>query len=80
MVKESQDIKVLKIVAKRKNLKTYQVMREGLDVFVSDAHRCLRRLAEIGFVFGERAEGKSYKQWNITPKGREHLSNYKNKK
>lgn len=72
--KESQDKRILRIVGRKKNQKTYEIIRQGLDNYITHGDRCLRRLAEIGFVFGERAEGKTYKQWNITPKGRDFLN------
>lgn len=77
--KITQEIKVLKIVNRKKNQKTYQIIREGLDAFIGDSHRYLRWLAEKGYVLSERVEGKHYKQWNITPKGREYLYSLKSK-
>lgn len=71
--KESQDIKILRAVNRRKNQKTFEIARIGLDMFITHGDRCLRRLAELKLVVGERVEGKSYKQWNITQKGKEYL-------
>ena len=80
MQKEKQEIKVLKIVNRKKNQKTYQIIREGLDVFVGDPHRYLRWLAEKKYVISERVEGKNYKQWNITQKGKEYLEEFRKQK
>lgn len=77
--KITQEIKVLKIVNRRKNQKTYQIIREGLDSFIGDSHRYLRWLAEKGYVISERVESKNYKQWNITQKGKEYLHSLKSK-
>ena len=77
--KETQEIKVLKIVNRKKDQKTYQIIREGLDKFIGDSHRYLRWLAEKGYVLSERVEGKNYKQWNITQKGKEYLYSLKSK-
>lgn len=75
--KETQEIKVLKIVNRRRNQKTFQIIREGLDRFIGDAARYLRWLREKGYVLSESVEGKNYKQWNITQKGKEYLQSYK---
>lgn len=77
--KETQEIKVLKIVNRRKNQKTYQIIREGLDKFIGDPARYLRWLVEQGYVLSERVEGKNYKQWNITQHGKEFLQSLKSK-
>lgn len=80
MVKENQEIKVLKIVNRKKDQKTYQIIREGLDVFVGDPHRYLRWLAQKGYVISDRVEGKNYKEWNITQKGKEFLQSLRKNK
>ena len=72
-MKESQKIKVLKIVNRKKNQKTFDINRQGLDMFITDASRYLRYLTEEGFVTSEYVEGKKYKQWNITKKGKKLL-------
>lgn len=72
-MKETQDLKVLKIVNRKKDQKTFGINRQGLDMFITDASRCLRRLAEEGLVIGITVEGKKYKQWNITKKGKKLL-------
>lgn len=72
-MKETQNMKVLKIVNRRKNQKTFDINRQGLNVYVTDASRCLRYLAEKGLVVGEYVEGKPYKQWNITKAGKKLL-------
>lgn len=73
MKKETQEIKVLKIVGSRKDLKTFEVMDRGLRQYITDSSRFLRKLAEKGFVIGERVDGKSYKKWNITRAGKDFL-------
>lgn len=75
--KETQEIKVLKIVNRKKDQKTYQIIREGLDKFIGDSARYLRWLSEKGYVLSERVEGKNYKQWNITQRGKEFLAKNK---
>lgn len=75
--KETQEIKVLKIVNRKKDQKTYQIIREGLDRFIGDSARYLRWLAEKKYVISERVEGKNYKQWNITQRGKEFLAKSK---
>lgn len=75
--KETQEIKVLKIVNGKKDQKTYQIIREGLDKFIGDSARYLRWLSEKGYVLSERVEGKNYKQWNITQRGKEFLAKNK---
>lgn len=80
MTKEPQEIKVLKIVARKKEQKTFEIIRIGLDNFIGDSARYLRWLAEKKFVISERVEGKNYKQWTITQRGREYLANYKKNK
>ena len=80
MQKEKQEIKVLKIVNRKKDQKTYQIIREGLDVFVGDPHRYLRWLAEKEYVISERVEVKNYKEWNITQKGKEFLQSLRKNK
>lgn len=75
--KETQEIKVLKIVNRKKDQKTYQIIREGLDKFIGDSARYLRWLAEKKYVISERVEGKNYKQWNITQRGKEFLAKNK---
>ena len=75
--KETQEIKVLKIVNRKKDQKTYQIIREGLDRFIGDSARYLRWLAEKKYVISERVEGKNYKQWNITQSGKEFLAKSK---
>lgn len=75
--KETQEIKVLKIVNRKKDQKTYQIIREGLDKFIGDSARYLRWLAEKKYVISERVEGKNYKQWNITQRGKEFLAKSK---
>lgn len=80
MKKEPQEIKVLKIVNRRKEQKTYEIVREGFNYFVGDSARYLRWLAEKNYVVGERVEGKIYKQWSITQKGKEYLEEYKKQK
>lgn len=75
--KETQEIKVLKIVNRKKDQKTYQIIREGLDKFIGDSARYLRWLSEKGYVLSERVEGKSYKKWNITQRGKEFLAKNK---
>jgi len=72
-MKETQDLKVLRIVNRKKDQKTFDINRQGLNMFITDASRCLRRLAEKGLVIGEYVEGKTYKQWNITKEGKELL-------
>ena len=73
MKKESQYIKVLKIVNAEKNQKTFDINRLGLNVFITDASRHLRRLAENGLIKGEIVKGKNYKKWNITAAGKKLL-------
>lgn len=73
-MKETQKLKVLKIVNSKHNQKTFDIMRKGLKQFVTDASRCLRYLAEEGLVVGEYVEGKSYKKWNITQAGKDYLN------
>lgn len=80
MVKESQEIKVLKIVNRKRNQKTHEIIRIGLDNFIGDASRYLRWLVEKKLVVSERVEGKIYKQWNITQRGKEYLADYRKKK
>lgn len=63
----------------KKNQKTYQIIREGLDKFIGDSARYLRWLVEKKYVISERLEGKNYKQWNITQKGKEYLYSLKSK-
>jgi predicted transcriptional regulator len=75
--KETQEIKVLKIVNRKKDQKTYQIIREGLDKFIGDSARYLRWLVEKKYVISERVEGKNYKQWNITQRGKEFLAKNK---
>lgn len=75
--KETQEIKVLKIVNRKKDQKTYQIIREGLDRFIGDSARYLRWLVEKKYVISERVEGKNYKQWNITQRGKEFLAKSK---
>lgn len=75
--KETQEIKVLKIVNRKKDQKTYQIIREGLDKFIGDSARYLRWLVEKKYVISERVEGKSYKKWNITQRGKEFLAKNK---
>lgn len=79
MVKENQEIKVLKIVSRKKDQKTFQIIRQGLDAFIGDAHRYLRWLAQKGYVVSDRVEGKNYKEWNITQKGKEYLQSLRKK-
>ena len=74
MKKETQEIKVLKIVESRKDLKTFEVMDRGLRQYITDSSRFLRKLAEKGFVVGERVDGKTYKKWNITNAGKKYLN------
>lgn len=78
--KESQEIKVLKIVNRKREQKTFEIMQKGLESFITDASRYLRWLAEKKLVSSERVEGKNYKQWTITQKGKEYLVNYQKKK
>lgn len=80
MVKEKQEIKVLKIVNRKKEQKTHEIIRIGLDNYIGDSARYLRWLAELGYVISERVEGKNYKQWSITQKGKEYLEEIKTKK
>lgn len=80
MVKEKQEIRVLKIVNRKKEQKTFEIIRAGLDNYIGDAARYLRWLAELGYVISERVEGKNYKQWSITQKGKEFLADLKTKK
>lgn len=73
MKKDTQYIKVLKIVNAEKNQKTFDINRQGLDMYITDASRHLRRLAEEGLVIGKVVKGKNYKQWNITAAGKKLL-------
>ena len=77
MKKESQYIKVLRIVNAEKNQKTFDINRLGLDAFITDASRHLRRLAEDGLIKGEIVKGKNYKKWNITAAGKKFLRTLK---
>ena len=71
--KESQVVKVLRIVNRRKNQKTYEINRQGLDMFITDSSRYLRKLAANKLVTSNYVNGKPYKQWNITKAGRDLL-------
>ena len=71
--KESQVVKVLRIVNRRKNQKTYEINRQGLDMFITNASRYLRKLAANKLVTSNYVNGKPYKQWNITKAGRDLL-------
>lgn len=73
MRKDTQYIKVLKIVNAEKNQKTFDINRQGLDMYITDASRHLRRLAENGLVIGKVVKGKNYKKWNITAAGKKIL-------
>lgn len=68
--------KVLKMLKELKNLKTIEVVMWGGKNGIGDASRRLRELREKGFVIDELVEGKNYKQWNITAKGKEELKKY----
>ena len=72
-MKEAQDLKVLKILKIKKDQKPFDINRQDLNMLITDASRCLRRLAEEGLVIGITVEGKKYKQWNITKKGKKLL-------
>lgn len=80
MEKVTQEIKVLKIVNQKKEQKIFEIMQKGLNAHITDASRYVRWLAEKKYVIGERVEGKSYKQWSITQKGKEYLEEIKKKK
>lgn len=77
--KETQEIRVLKIVNGRKNQRTHEIMAEGLQArnCIGDPSRYLRWLAEKKYVISERVEGKNYKEWNITQRGKEFLAKNK---
>lgn len=73
MTKENHEIKVLKLVNHKKEQKTFELVRDGIQAFIGNTDRYLRWLAQKGLIVGERAEGKTYKQWSITQKGKEFL-------
>ena len=79
--KETQEVQVLKIVNRKKNQKTHEINSIGLskENCIGDPARYLRWLSEKGYVISERVEGKHYKQWNITQKGKEYLYSLKSK-
>ena len=71
----THDEKILMIVARRK-LPTYQVIREGINAYVGNPDRALRRLQEKNLVFGEVLYPKTrYKYWSITNLGKKYLKN-----
>lgn len=73
----TQQAKVLKMLKELKNLKTIEVVMWGGKNGMGDASRRLRELRETGCVIDEKVEGKPYKIWNITAKGKEELRKYR---
>lgn len=72
----TQQAKVLQMLKELKNLKTIEVIMWGGKNQIGDASRRLRELREEGCVLDEKVEGKPYKIWNITAKGKEELRKY----
>lgn len=74
MKKLNQEVKILQIVANSKDLPTYEVIRRGINWYVGNPDRILRRLQNKGYVFGQFLDSRTrYKFWNITKSGKIYL-------
>ena len=73
MTKLTQEMKILAIVARKKDIPTYEVIRKGIDWYIGNPDRILRRLQNKGFVFGQYLFSTRYKCWNITTSGKKYL-------
>lgn len=72
--KFTHDEKILMIVARKKETPTYEVIRQGINAYVGNPDRALRRLQERNLVFGEVLYPKTrYKYWTITNTGKKYL-------
>lgn len=72
--KFTHDEKILMIVARKKETPTYEVIRQGINAYVGNPDRALRRLQERNLVFGEVLYPKTrYKYWSITNSGKKYL-------
>lgn len=79
--KFTHDEKILMIVARKKETPTYEIIRQGINAYVGNPDRALRRLQEKNLVFGEVLYPKTrYKYWTITNLGKKYLKEIKNKK
>lgn len=66
--------KILIVVSRKKLTPTYDVIRQGIDMYVGTPDRTLRRLQEKGLVFGEVLDKKvRYKYWSLTSEGKKQL-------
>jgi hypothetical protein len=73
----TQQAKVLQMLSEFKHLKTIEVVMWGGKNGIGDASRRLRELREMGCVLDEKVEGKPYKIWCITAKGKATLKEYR---
>lgn len=72
--KFTHDEKILMIVNRKKEIPTYEVIRQGINAYVGNPDRALRRLQEKNLVFGEVLYPKTrYKYWSITNTGKKYL-------
>lgn len=72
--KFTHDQKILMIVSRKKEIPTYEIIREGINAYVGNPDRALRRLQEKNLVFGEVLYPKTrYKYWSITNLGKKYL-------
>ena len=72
--KFTHDEKILMIVSRKKEIPTYEVIRQGINAYVGNPDRALRRLQEKNLVFGEVLYPKTrYKYWSITNTGKKYL-------